>query len=112
MKSICEEHNSIALPDSTCNQIDVMADPYFFYSSEQKGAWFLRDVATLLGVGTLDQAIAEFYKARVGKAARMQELIDHIKTKATSEQATQIDSLAESWLRTLACPIDTSGFTC
>lgn len=94
--------NTIALPD-TCGAIDIISDPLWSVVPYMKGAYFLRNVAGLLGEATVDEALSEFYMAHVGKAARMQDLIDHLKTKGS---AAEIDTLAQDWLRTLDCPVD------
>jgi aminopeptidase N len=109
LKTACGFQNTVALPDATCNEIDLATSPLFGLAPYQKGAWFLRDVAMLIGESTLDGALSEFYVANVSKAARMQGLIDYIKTKADSAQAAQIDASAQAWLRELSCPVDTSA---
>ena len=52
----------------------------------------------------LDQALAEFYQANVGKAAKMQDLIAQIQAD-NPDDATAIDNLADEWLRELKCPV-------
>jgi aminopeptidase N len=112
LKDLCaagSTENTIALPD-TCGVIDLLNDPLWSNVPYFKGAYFYRDVATAIGADTLDAALAEFYQAHVGKAAHMQDLIDHVKTKVDAAKAAQIDTLVTTWLKTLACPIDTSAF--
>jgi hypothetical protein len=98
--------NTIALPD-TCNSIDLLHDPLWSTVPYVKGAYFYRAVATLLGADVLDQVLGAFYQAHVGKAAHMSDMIDAIKAKAGAS-AGQIDQLVTDWLKTEACPIDTS----
>jgi hypothetical protein len=105
LRYVCESANTIALPDATCNEIDIINDPLWGPAPYYKGAYFLRAVAELIGEAVLDTALSEFYQAHVGGAARMQELIDHLKTKG---DPSAIDALATAWLRTLACPVDPS----
>jgi aminopeptidase N len=98
--------NTIALPDATCNEIDLVNDPLWSNATYMKGAYFFRDVGQAIGAGVLDEALAEFYAAHVGKPARMQQLIDHIKTKTDAAGGAAVDALATDWLRTLDCPVD------
>ena len=67
-----------------------------------KGAYFFREVGKAIGATVLDTALAEFYKANVGKAASMQALIDHIKSKTDAAGQKAVDALEASWLKTLA----------
>ena len=111
IKDLCapgSTENTIALPD-TCGVIDLLNDPLWSNVPYFKGAYFYRDVAAAMGADALDAALAEFYQAHVGKPAKMQALIDHLKSKATAAQAAKIDTLETTWLKTLACPIDTSA---
>ncbi|WP_438002189.1 hypothetical protein WMF26_23950 [Sorangium sp. So ce185] len=110
LKGVCdpaEAKNTIALPD-TCNEIDIMTDPLWSSVPYMKGAFFFREVADAIGVGALDQALGDFYRANVGTAARTQDLIDVIKAATDSAGAAAVDALADAWLRTLECPIDVS----
>lgn len=117
LKSICQgSGNTIALP-GTCNRIDIATDPLWSGVPYMKGAYFFKEVAEVIGVDVLDQALAEFYQARVlpggtelGQAASMTDLVTFIKTKTDAAGATAVDQLTTEWLETLACPIDTSTF--
>lgn len=106
LKTVCQSAttNTIALPD-TCDQIDILHDKLWSNVPYMKGAFFYKAVADLVGAGALDQALSGFYQDHVGKAARMQELIDYIKTR-NPDQAAGIDDLATAWLETLDCPVD------
>lgn len=99
--------NTIALP-TTCDKIDLLHDPLWSDVPYTKGAFFYHEVAKVIGEDVLDQRIAEFYQAHVGKAAHMQDMIDHLEMKANAADAKAIDDLATKWLKTLACPVDTS----
>jgi aminopeptidase N len=108
LKDVCDPAkmaNTIALP-KTCNSIDLLNDPLWSDVPYMKGAYFYRDVATAIGAGVLDGALAGFYQAHVGKAARMQEMIDFIKTKTDATGAKAVDDLETKWLLTLDCPVD------
>ena len=108
LKYVCDPANmanTIALP-KTCNSINLLNDPLWSEVPYMKGAYFFRDVGKAIGAGVLDTALAEFYKANVGKAAKMQALIDFIKTKTDAAGATAVDALETSWLKTLDCPVD------
>lgn len=108
LKRTCEgTSNTIAYP-ATCDTIDIFNDPIWSGVPYMKGAFFWQAVAAILGEDVLDEAFAEFYVLNVGKAANMQDLIDHAKTKGDAAQALQIDAAAQGWLHTLACPIDTT----
>jgi aminopeptidase N len=114
LKSLCDPatgSNTIALPD-TCNAIDILTDPLWSIVPYIKGAYFFRSVADSIGADLLDQAIGEFYVANVGKPAKMQALIDHIKVTAGPAAEPVIDAIATSWLRTLECPVDHTTLVC
>jgi hypothetical protein len=96
--------NTVALP-STCGAIDLLHDPLWSDVPYKKGAFFYKAVADLIGAGAVDQVLATFYSAHVGKAARMADMIAALRSQAGA-QGAQVDSLAEQWLRTKACPID------
>jgi len=98
--------NTKALPD-TCDVIDLLNDPLWSTVPYMKGAFFFREVGKVIGVDALDQVIAAFYTANVGTAAHMQDLIDALKVKAGAKSA-EIDKLETDWLKTVACPIDTT----
>jgi aminopeptidase N len=100
--------NTIVLPDSSCNAIDIITHPLWSNAPYQKGAFFLREVGKVLGEDALDAALAGFYQQHVGKSARMQMLVDHLKAKSDAAGAAKIDKLAVDWLRTNKCPIDTA----
>lgn len=104
LKYTCRKaNNTIALPD-TCDAIDILNDPLWSLVPYMKGAYFLKAVATLIGEEELDQSLATFYQANVGKAAKMEALIDQIKAD-NPDDATAIDDLADEWLRQLKCPV-------
>ncbi|WP_437683518.1 M1 family metallopeptidase [Sorangium sp. So ce131] len=108
LKRLCDPAgttNTVALPD-TCNEIDILTHPLWSNVPYMKGAFFYREVAEVIGEGVLDQALSEFYYANVGDAARMQDLIDVIKTRTDGDGDAAVDALATAWLRTLECPVD------
>jgi len=110
LKALCDadqasKPNAIALPDSTCNQIDILHDPLWSGIPYYKGAYFYRKVAELIGEDQLDRALANFYVHHRGKAARMEELIETIERYAGSKGDT-VEALANGWLRTFECPAE------
>ncbi|WP_438039066.1 M1 family metallopeptidase [Sorangium sp. So ce128] len=108
LRSVCDPEagrNTIALP-GTCNEIDILNDPLWSQVPYMKGAFFFREVAETIGVDVLDRALGAFYTANVGKAARMQDLLDAIKAATDSAGADVVDALTTEWLRTLECPVD------
>jgi aminopeptidase N len=108
LKYVCDPANganTIALP-TTCNTIDLLNDPLWSSVPYMKGAYFFRDVGKAIGAAVLDTALAEFYKANVGKPAKMQALIDHIKSKTDAIGQKAVDGLETTWLKTLDCPVD------
>jgi hypothetical protein len=108
LKYVCDPANganTIALP-TTCNSIDLLNDPLWSSVPYMKGAYFFRDVGKAIGAAVLDTALAEFYKANVGKPAKMQALIDHIKSKTDAIGQKAVDGLETTWLKTLDCPVD------
>jgi aminopeptidase N len=96
--------NTKALPN-TCNAIDLLHDPLWSTVPYMKGAYFYREVAKVIGADALDQVLAAFYQANVGKAAHMTDLLDAIKAKAGAQSAA-IDTLITNWLETVECPVD------
>ncbi len=107
LESICTgaDINTVALPE-TCGEIDLITHDLWSLVPYIKGACFFEDVADLIGAGLLDEALAEFYQAHVGKAARTRDLIDHIQSKAKDADKAQIETLVTEWLRTFSCPAD------
>jgi hypothetical protein len=113
LKSICEDGGqTIALPDETCNEIDIFTHPIWSLVPYIKGAYFLKDVGDLLTPEVLDEALAEFYAAHKNQAARMQDFITHLKTKTDAEGGAAIDALVTIWLKTQACPVDPATLVC
>ena len=88
-------------------RIAGLNDPLWSLVPYMKGAFFLRAVATRIGEEELDQSLATFYQANVGKAAKMDALIEQIKAD-NPDDATAIDTLADKWLRELRCPVQLS----
>ncbi|CAN5829305.1 hypothetical protein BH11MYX2_BH11MYX2_22780 [soil metagenome] len=64
-----------------CNQIDIIKDHLFTNLPYMEGAYFYKEVAEHVGADKLDTVISKFYKAHVGKAARMQQMVDFIKSE-------------------------------
>ncbi len=88
----------IAWPEG-CNEIDMLED-LFGMTPYMKGAFFFKDLEEVLGRQVLDECLAGFYQARVGTAARFQELLDYILVETGYDPTP----LAEAWLRSNAIP--------
>ncbi len=101
LKSICNSGSNTTALLSTCGEIDLINHDLWSSAPYQKGSQYLREVSMLLGVDVVDQALAEFYQANVGKAARMRDLVTLLKSKGSS---TEIEALTVAWLETEACP--------
>ena len=101
LKAICASPSNTTALLSSCGEIDLISHDLWSSSPYQKGAQYFREVAGLLGEDVLDAALAEFYQAHVGKAARMRELVELLKSKGMS---AEIEALTVAWLETEACP--------
>ncbi|MEM9873403.1 MAG: M1 family aminopeptidase [Myxococcota bacterium] len=102
----CTTRDTVALPDTTCNEIDLINHPLWSPAPYYKGAYFLRNVADLIGASTLDGVLAGFYDEHRGRAARMGDLIGAIVAAAPTSASATLASLVEEWLRTPGCPVD------
>ena len=71
---------------------------------------WLNKYAPQSGPAVLHRPLSEFYQANVGKAARMQPLIDLIKTKTAAAGVKAIEDLEAKWLLDLACPAEVGTF--
>lgn len=104
LRRICTDdaRNTVARPDG-CNDIAILDHPIWSRVPYMKGAWFLREVAAVVGAEPLDDALADFHAARVGSAARMADLVDALAARFPSEAAV-IRQRADGWLHQRACP--------
>jgi aminopeptidase N len=100
LESAVASGDTIALPDATCDEIDIAASPLWSNIPYMKGAFFLRAVESAVGRSALDAALRAFYTEHVGRAARMQDLLDTIET----ETGLDPGALADDWLRSLGIP--------
>jgi aminopeptidase N len=89
-----------------CRGVDILTDPIGSGASYMKGAFFFRDVARLIGAELLDDALGEFYRANVGKAASTEALLTTIRDNADESAREPFDDLVRDWLRSPGCPID------
>jgi aminopeptidase N len=89
----------VAWPDS-CGTIDILEDRLFSSIPYMKGAFFYRALEQRIGVAALDSALASFFRDNVGKAATMQQLLDHIQASAGYDP----NPCAQAWLRNEAVP--------
>lgn len=96
----------VIYPDG-CDQIASLFD-LFTNLPYQKGALFMRQVEERVGRAKLDSALSSFYRARVGRAARMQDLVDHI----ARETRTSLTDLAQSWLKSTGTPCTLQNGVC
>lgn len=83
----------VAWPQS-CGTVDVLKDGLFSQAPYMKGAFFYRAVAEAIGAEKLDEALGSFYRAHVGGAASMHEMLDHLKATTGFDAAP----LAQVWL--------------
>ncbi|MBM4394045.1 MAG: peptidase M1 [Deltaproteobacteria bacterium] len=98
--------NTIVLPDQTCNEIDFVNHDIWSLATYMKGACFYEEVGDVIGPAALDVILGEFYEQNVGKAARMQDMIDLIVARSGEGDRAAIESAVTDWLRTEACPED------
>ncbi|WP_240360463.1 M1 family aminopeptidase [Pyxidicoccus caerfyrddinensis] len=102
--------DTVALPDATCNAIDMTTHPLASMIPYLKGSLFFHELEKQVGTAALDRVLARFYQLHVGKAARMQQLLDFVKAETGHDPGP----LAQGWLRGLgipAAPSLTSGPT-
>lgn len=95
--------NTVAYPP-TCDRVDMLHHPLWSNVPYMKGAFFLKAVADVLGVDAVDRVLASFYRANVGMAAHMSDLLDAL-AAADASKADTIRGLATTWLETLECPV-------
>ena len=93
--------NKIAWP-SGCNQVDILTDGLYGIAPYMKGAFFFRDIESVVGKAGLDQALRTFYTNNRGSSAGMQELLDLIE----SETGYDPTLCAGLWLRSEALPAE------
>jgi aminopeptidase N len=90
----------------TCGEIDLLNHPLWSGVPYMKGAFFMRDVAELVGAEALDEPLAAFFAAHVEAAANMDDFIAALEADHPDDAAA-IGELADGWLRGLECPIAT-----
>ena len=71
---------NIAWPQG-CNEIDIIEDGLFSQAPYVKGALFFRSLEARVGRPAFDAALASFYAARAGTAARFDDWLDHVETE-------------------------------
>jgi hypothetical protein len=92
-----------------CGKVDIIKDGLFTSIPYMKGAFFLRAVERLIGSALVDAALAGFYRANVGRAAGMGDLVAALRKSAqgggrSADEVAAIDELAQSWLRGKGLP--------
>lgn len=105
---ICKgwDTNPVVLPDQTCNEIDFLHHDVWSLATYIKGACFYQEVAKAIGPEALDAILAEFFVTHVGRAARMQDMIELLAARVDAEGREAIEVAVTDWLRTEACPVD------
>jgi aminopeptidase N len=86
-------------PDS-CGAVDVLKDHLFSDAPYKRGAFFYKAVAGKVGADQLDRALAAFYQAHAGKTARMQDMLDQIRSTTGFDPT----ACAMAWLRSTTIP--------
>jgi aminopeptidase N len=89
----------VVLFDS-CGELDPLDPEVYGRATYVKGAGFWRDVAARVGADELDAALASFFVAHVGGAARMAELVAHV----AAETGADLSDLVDAWLYGTADP--------
>lgn len=84
----------------SCNGIDILEDNLFTNAPYIRGAFFYRGVALKVGADKVDQALAAFYAAHAGKAARMSDMLATL-LSVTGYDAT---ACADMWLKSTTKP--------
>lgn len=96
------ERDTVALPDASCGAIHLTTHPLWSRIPYLKGAFFLRAVEVGAGRPAFDRALAAFWAKYQGRAARMRDLIDALRTDTGYD--TQ---MAEArWLRSTGFPAE------
>ncbi|NVJ24250.1 hypothetical protein HUW62_23760 [Myxococcus sp. AM011] len=100
LEKLVARRDTVVLPDATCNAIEMSTHPLASPLPYLKGSLFLHELEKQVGTAALDGALARFYQLHVGKAARMQQLLDFVK----AETGHDPEPLARAWLRGLGVP--------
>ncbi|NTX17085.1 peptidase M1 [Myxococcus sp. CA056] len=100
LEALVVRRDTVVLPDATCNAIDMSTHPLASGLPYLKGSLFFHELEKQVGTAALDSVLARFYQLHVGKAARMQQLLDFVK----SETGHDPGPLAQGWLRGLGVP--------
>lgn len=103
LQRTCRSQNTIALPDQSCNAIDLINHPLWSNAPYSKGAFLFKEISDLVGQRALDEILSDFFMAHVGSSARMSDLLDVVKEIAETSDAA-IAGLEQKWLRELSCP--------
>lgn len=93
------EEDILAWPEG-CGAVDILEDGLFSDIVYMKGAFFYRAVAEQIGADKLDEVLAAFYRDHVGKAARMETMLEYIQDVGGFDPT----ALAELWLRSKGNP--------
>jgi aminopeptidase N len=100
LEATLEDEDILAWP-TTCGKVDILDDGLFSNIVYMKGAFFWRDVAKAIGPEVLDEVFSGFYRARVGTAAGMQDLLDEVRIETGFDPAP----LVQKWLRSRGNPL-------
>ncbi|MCB9600332.1 MAG: hypothetical protein H6722_11590 [Sandaracinus sp.] len=93
--------DTVALPDETCNGIELLSHPLWSSVPYLKGAFFVRAVEIGMGRSSFDAMLARFYSNHVGEAVRMQDLLDAIAVAGYDASRAE-----RGWLRSVGIPRD------
>ena len=110
LEQVVARRDTVALPDATCNAIDMSTHPLASPIPYPKGGLFFHELEKQVGTDALDRVLARFYQLHLGKAARMQQLLDFVKSETDHDPGP----LAQGWLREPGIPASaplTSGPT-
>ena len=91
--------DTIALPDESCDAIEIISHPLWSSVPYMKGAFFMRAVETGMGREAFDAMLARFYQEHVGRAAHMRDLLGAIRDAGYEPREAET-----VWLRSLGLP--------
>lgn len=97
--------NPVVYPDG-CNQIDLLEDDIWSLATYMKGACFYEEVADAIGTDAVDETVGAYYRGHQNGTGHMSEMIDALAERAGADRRALVESAAQDWLYTAACPTD------
>lgn len=97
--------NPVVYPDG-CNEIDLLEDDIWSLATYMKGACFYEEVADAIGTDAVDETVGAYYRAHQNSTGHMSEMIDALAERAGADKRALVESAAQDWLYTAACPTD------